>query len=362
MPQFFRDLVLFFAVFAIFGVFQIARAEEQPSTPPASPMEIPPAENNKLSVEEVRAILNSIDPYLPGKEISGEIDLFGSTTMDALVHGWATGFTKFHPEANIVISAEGSETVFDRLSKNPTSIGMLSRPVTPQDLDKLKSMGLKRPVAIYVARDAMGVYVHKSNPLESITYPQLVSLFCRGDASNEPTWSTVAVEGDLADKPVQIIGRDKNSGTQRYIEDFLFHTHNMRKHAQNVGANAEVISAIAENPQGIGIADLKHTNPSVKRLGLEDKHVIHDGDEHEVLLGQYPMIRPLTLVMDLGQNKDKVAANKEFIRYALAQTGQTQDILAGFFPFDPPTLRNELSKLIEEDSPPVTDAELKKAE
>lgn len=362
MPHFFRNFVLCITVLATLDFVHFAHAEEKLSKPTETSVSPVPQDAQKLSVEEVRAILNSIDPYLPKQTLSGEIDLFGSTSMDALVHGWANGFKNFYPDAKIVISAEGSETVFDRLAKNPTSIGMLSRPVTSQDIDRLKSLGLKRPIAIYVARDAMGVYVHKSNPLKSITYPQLVSLFCNSDKSTEVTWGSVAVDGELTEKPVQIIGRDQNSGTQKYIEDFLFHTHNMRKHTKNLESNAEVISAIAENPQGIGIADFKHTNPSVKRLGLMDNNVVHDGDEHEILLGKYPMIRPLTLVVDLGQNSEKVAANKEFIRYALSQTGQTQDILAGFFPFDPPTLRNELSKLIEENSPQVTDSESKKAE
>ena len=35
------------------------------------------------SVEELRAVLKSIHPYLPASEIKTEIDVFGSTSMDS---------------------------------------------------------------------------------------------------------------------------------------------------------------------------------------------------------------------------------------------------------------------------------------
>jgi ABC-type phosphate transport system substrate-binding protein len=121
-------------------------------------------EAQDVSVDESRALLESIDPYLPRAEVAGEVDVFGSTSMDAMAHGWAIGFKKFHPKVKIVISAEGSETVFARLAKNPASLGMVSRPVTQEDLAQLKEIGLKNPAALMVAREALGVFVHNDNP------------------------------------------------------------------------------------------------------------------------------------------------------------------------------------------------------
>ena len=94
--------------------------------------------NEDISVQEIRTLLDSIHPYLPSHEVKSEIDLFGATSMDSMAHGWAVGFKKFHPDSNIVISAEGSETVFDRIAKNPSSIAMVSRPVSDEDLKRLK--------------------------------------------------------------------------------------------------------------------------------------------------------------------------------------------------------------------------------
>ena len=141
------------------------------------------------SVQELRAVLQSISPYLPVAKVDSEIDVFGSTSMDSLAHGWANGIKRYHPDA------EGSETVFDRMAKNPASVGRLSRPVTDLDLAELKRRGLKRPVAVMIAREALGVYVHESNPLESISYPELISLFCGDTKSESSTWSQIGVGG-----------------------------------------------------------------------------------------------------------------------------------------------------------------------
>ncbi len=204
------------------GICQISRADEPASNTTKSTSENSQKADQELSVEEVRALLCAIAPYLPAEDVVGEIDIFGSTSMDVLAHGWARGFKKFHPNAKVVISAEGSESVFERLAKRPTSMGMLSRPVSDADIGNLKKAGLKRPVAILVARDAMGVFVHESNPLTTITYEELVALFCTDGSGKQATWGEFGVEGELADKPVDVIGRKSDSGTRKFIEEFLF--------------------------------------------------------------------------------------------------------------------------------------------
>lgn len=304
-----------------------------------------PAGNATTSVQELRAVLQSINPYLPVAEVGSEIDVFGSTSMDSLAHGWAIGFQRFHPKAKIVISAEGSETVFDRMSKNPASIGMLSRPVTDQDLAELKRRGLKQPVAVMIAREALGVYVHESNPLESISYPELISLFC-GDAKQGPvTWGQIGLGGKLAETPVVLLGRNSKSGTQTFVRGFVFAGQTMRAITTTTDSNAKLISALEDEPAGIAIAGAKVGAHGARLLPLRAGRTLIPNDDHSVLVGKYPLTRPLTLVFDLGQAADKTAANREFVHYALSHPGQVQAILSGFFPFDPPTLRAQNMKI-----------------
>lgn len=334
MSQFARYGMLLSLFLSIFAP-EIARSQDQGSDG---------------SVEELRAVLGSIHPYLPGIEIKTEIDVFGSTSMDSLAHGWAVGFKSFHPEAKIVIAAEGSETVFDRLGKNPASIGMLSRPVSEADLVELKKRGLKQPVAVMIARDAMGVFVHESNPLESISYSELTELFCEDSKGEKITWGSIGFTGELAESPVTLISRNGKSGTRVFLERFVFAGKTMRAATTTADSNAKMVAELEKTPLGIAISELKCGSHGARLLQLRADKATIPSDDHSILVGKYPLTRPLTLVLDLGQASEKAAANREFVRYALSHPGQMQAILSGFFPFDPPTLRAQRLKVTAENS------------
>ncbi len=66
-------------------------------------------------------------------------------------------------------------------------------------------------------------------------------------------------------------------------------------------------------------------------------------DDLAILTGQYPLVRPLSIVVDLG-NPDR-ARIVEFLRYILSQSGQAENVLAGYFPVDLPRLRAEIAEL-----------------
>lgn len=301
-----------------------------------------------MSVDEIRSLLHSIDPYLPQQEVEAEIDIFGSTSMDALAHGWAAGFQKFHSKAKVVVSAKGSERAFATLIEDPSSIGMFSRPVTEEELNELKQKGLKQPVAISVAREALAIFVHQSNPMESIGYPQLAAIFCSEDPAAPITWGAMGLTGALAQKPIHVMGREQGSGTRKFVEGYLFASQKMRKDEAYFESNAELMAAIEKDPLAIGIGSLKCGSHSARALKLRDGATIIGSTDHDVLVGRYPLTRPLTLVLDVGQQSPEAIASQEFARYAVSQAGQIQAIVVGFFPFDPPRLRAENYKLSHE--------------
>lgn len=311
--------------------------------------------SGQLSVQEVRSVLESIPPYLPEREVTAEIEVFGSTSMDSMAHGWAAGFNKFHPSAEVSISAEGSETVFDRLIKNPSALGMVSRPVSAEELSRLAAGGLKQPVAVMVAREGLGVFVHESNPLASVTQDQFMNLFSspNGAGSSQAIfWKDFGVVGEAGEKPIAVLARSKKSGTQRFLTDYLFAGRSVRDAKAAYSSNAEVVKALEQDKFAVAICGLKCGEHSLRLLGLESGGTPIPCDDHAVLLGRYPLIRPLTVVLDVGREDDKAMAVREFVEYALHQAGQSQAILAGFFPFDPPTLRGEMAKLVSAQAKP----------
>ncbi len=303
------------------------------------------ATNRTASIEQLTAMLQAIDPYRPKAVTTETIEVFGSSSMDALVHGWATGFKQFHPQSKVEISAAGSEQLQTLLLANPTGVAMMSRPVTNAELQELKSKGLTNPVAFMVAREALSVFVHQTNPVASISGEQLRDVFTTDVHPGELKWSSLGASGQWAGQPVHIISRTDNSGTQRFLADFVFSGAKLREGQSKHVSNAEVLQALARDPLAIAICGFRSSGSSVKALQLTSGASIIPCDDLAVLSGQYPLTRAMSLVIDMGQTGKKAQASQELVRYALCQSGQRQAILVGLFPVDLPLLRAGMETL-----------------
>jgi len=301
------------------------------------------------SVSEMVSLLQAIDPYLPpkpdAKQLTGTVVVHGSTAMDAMAHIWASGFKEFHKDAKVEIAASGSHEAFEHLAKNPSCVAMLSHPVRDDEVAALKAQGLKQPVAFVVAREALGVFVHKSNPVQSITGEQLRAVFTTDAKGEAPTWSMLGATGEWAKKPIHVIARSESSGTQVFLRDFVFGGSTMRDGVSKHISNAETLTAVTADPLGIAICGLKSSGASVRSLSLKSGNNLIPSDEHAVLSGQYPLTRAMTVVIDMGQTDANAKAAHEFVHYSLCQAGQAAAISASYFPVDLPLLRASLHKL-----------------
>lgn len=300
------------------------------------------------TVSDMVSLLKEVDPYLPRKDASaltGTVRVYGSTSMDAMAHMWATGFNEFHKGAKVEIAASGSFEAFEHLAADPSCVAMLSHPVRDTEVAALKEKGLKQPVAFVVAREALGIFVHKSNPVQSITGEQMRAVFSTDLKADAPTWGQLGATGDWASKPIHVIARSESSGTQVYLRDFVFGGSTMREGVSKHVSNAETLTAVTADPLGIAICGLKSTGDSVRALSLRSGNNLIASDETAVLSGLYPLTRALTIVIDLGQTDANAKAAQEYVHFALCQSGQASAIGASFFPVELPLLRASLHKL-----------------
>jgi phosphate transport system substrate-binding protein len=109
-----------------------------------------------------------------------------------------------------------------------------------------------------------------------------------------------------------------------------------------VESNSAVVNKIKDEPLGIGICGLRCGSRVARPLNLKAGENIVPSDDMAVLSGRYPLVRPLSIVIDLGSaNKNTL----EFVHYMLSQSGQTETVLAGLFPIDLPLMRAELQTI-----------------
>jgi phosphate transport system substrate-binding protein len=297
------------------------------------------------SVERLRSVLQSIDPYQPKQSVSGRILIFGSSGMDGLVHAWSENFQEFHPEVQFEISSVSETQAKQRLADEKSAIWFLSRPVSEDEVQQLKSGGLQRPVALEVAKQAMGVFVHPSNPIFTISGQQLRSIFTT-EVENEPTWIMMGVTGSMANQAIRIISRKEDSGIQRFLQEHIFGA--QMRPGVHVDSSAKVVDAIKQDPLAIGICSLRCGDSTARALNLEAGGSIIPSDDLAIISGQYPLVRPLSIVIDLETDTSNL--NLEFARYILSQSGQAESLLAGYFPVDLPLIRAELNELLKSQS------------
>lgn len=308
----------------------------------------PPAtgtQEHAQPVHSIIAMLSAIDPYRPASSLSGTIHIYGSTAMDNMAHAWADEFKQFHPAVQVEIASAGSGDAFAKLKENPQALVMLSRPVKAEELQELKSDAIKEPVAFSVAREALGVFVHASNPVKAITAEQIRAVFTKQTPDKDLKWKLLGVAGPMAEQPIHLVLRSETSGTQAFLRDFVFGGMELRTSEEKHGSNSDVLGALAQDPLAITICGLRANAFSVRSLPLVSNGVPIASDDAAVLSGQYPLTRSMTVVVDLGQTQAEAKAAQELVHFALCRSGQLSAIRAGFFPATLPTLKAGLTLL-----------------
>ena len=123
----------------------------------------------------------TVDENLPVYEktsgVSGNLSSVGSDTLANLMTLWAESFKRTYPNINVQIQAAGSSTAPPALAENTSNLGPMSRLMKDKEVEAFEKKFGYKPTAIAVAIDALAVFVHKDNPIEGLTIPQIDAIF-----------------------------------------------------------------------------------------------------------------------------------------------------------------------------------------
>ena len=166
-----------------------------------------------------------------------------------------------------------------------------------------------------VAWDALVVMVHKDNPVENITLPQLRQVYL-GKITN---WKQLGGN----DAPIELyVRKGKISGVGRTIRELIFANYDQEfteraKVVKSSGPLEKAISSTAVNGMGIsGVSSARKRN--AKLLKINGKYPSYDNIKN----GDYLLYRPLYLVTNLENNDKDVHAFIEFVH-----SNQGRDIM-----------------------------------
>jgi len=347
----FRFLTVFGMVLASMTSASLNKANGQTAALPSADSPVTALDQAQQVINQrhfqLMQMLDQLEPYLPLEKLSGKIQLNGSRTMSDMGHQWAENFKQFHPAVEFEGKADGSEVALKALAENPSSIAGVSRPVDEADQKLLQAGNCKEPIAVTIGMEAMAMYVHKDNPLQSLS-PEIVKAIFAAAEDGKPKakrWGDLGVAGPLADKPIVAYERDSASGSQTFVTRVLLAGAKPAKSYKICESNFDICKAVGEDPNGVGFADLNYVNPMVRRVPVLIQGRLIEATEEMVLSGKYPIIRPLLVVFDKSQLASEGKLRESILRYLLSRDGQSIVMKAGFYPADPGFIKHQLNEI-----------------
>ena len=287
--------------------------------------------------------------------LKGEIQLSGAFALYPIVVRWAEEFRKMHPDVRIDISAGGAgKGITDALAK-VVDLGMVSRDVYPQELEK-------GAFPIAVVKDAVVPTINVNNPLikeilaTGLKRDAAVRMWAKGEVK---TWGDVL--GTASKIPVHVYTRSDACGAAETFADWLdIKQEDLEGTA--VFGDPGVTSVVQRDKVGIGFNNIAYAyditskkpynNIAVMPLDLNGNGKI-DPEENfyatstelnkAIAEGKFPSpsARNLYLVARGVPEKVEVVA---FLEYVLTE-GQKFASEVGYVELAPEILMEELSKL-----------------
>lgn len=278
-----------------------------------------------------------VDPGLPvyprTEGIKGNVALTGSYTMSQLGAVWSDSFRQLYPEVNLTIDPKGSSQAVKAVINGQATFGLLSRMITEAEVKAFHDKFGYLPTVVTPALEPIAIFVHKDNPIESLTLAQLDAIFSkslkRGAAKTATTWGDVGLAGNFASMPITCEARKDETGSQVFFQGVVLGNGEFRDGMNEHVSNAEMVKAVASTPGAIGFGGSTFATPDVKTVSLKIRDEDTAVNLHEA---NYPLVRPLQIVINRAPQQQLPSVDREFLKYIFSQKGQQDVILGGFVP------------------------------
>ncbi len=296
-----------------------------------------------------------VDENLPVYErvsgISGNLSSVGSDTLANLMTLWTEAFKQNYPNVNIQVQAAGSSTAPPALTEGTATFGPMSRMMKDKEIEAFESRFGYKPMGIRVALDALAVYVHKDNPIESLTIPQVDAVFsvtrrC-GAGDDVSTWGQLGLPGSWADRPIQLYGRNSVSGTYGYFKQVALCSGDFKNTVNEQPGSASVVQAAASSLNGIGYSGIGYVTSGVRAVPLaedEDMDPI-EATAQNAMSGDYPLSRYLYVYINKKPDTPLSPMTREFLKLVLSKAGQEIVLKDGYIPLSGRVARREIAKI-----------------
>lgn len=249
---------------------------------------------------------------------TGTIVNKGSDTIVNLALAWAEAYKVVEPQVDIAVTGGGSGIGMAALINGTVDVANASRQIKPEERAAAEANGIE-PMEFIIARDAIAIIVHHSNPIDELSIGQLSDIYS-GKINN---WSELGGE----DRPIVRLSRETNSGTHVYFleqvvrqgdtqDSTLFSPDTLL-----LPSSEGIMSEVRENPNAIGYDGLGYVTDDVKVIAIarDPSEIFVLPSATTVNSAEYPISRDLYMYT-AGEPTGLILAYLEWILQSEAQT------------------------------------------
>lgn len=248
------------------------------------------------------------------------INISGSTTLGSVF--------KLYNEENLnnldvelKIDANGTNAGYIDLISDKSDISMSSNKLTSIQLDSFKTRNINLE-EVKVAIDAIVIIVNYENKVKQLTANQIKDIFS-GKIKN---WSEVGGE----DHPINVISRDKNSGTYSFVVSHLLKENHVFESARFIENNDEILNIVSTDVYAISYTSLLHTDKVDKlKIAFEDGGRYIKPTVENVLNHKYQLYRGLYLYYK-SEKQNKLKSLIDYVKNGALNRSINK---AGFIPY-----------------------------
>lgn len=343
--------------------------------------------------------LSGIPQYRPVQRVGGTIRQWGNNYLrdSGLIDVWEAQFRRHHPDVRFDDNLYSSAVAFPGLIAGVADLAPMGRQALWDELKGFEregagggdeGVGDTEIVEIVIATGsfdvrgwtfALGVFVHKDNPINQLTLEQLDGIFgaersggwngltwdttvARGPEKNIRTWGQLGLKGEWANKAINIYGYnakyhfndeiDKKvlKGSGKWNERLRAYSNvaGLKADGSLSGAGELLMNDLSRDPYGIAYTGIPFMTPQTKSLELATRA----GEPYVALTldnvqnRSFPLIRDVYYYLRREKGKPVDPKAREFLRYILSREGQQAIQADGkYLPLTADVVREQLKKL-----------------
>jgi phosphate transport system substrate-binding protein len=323
------------------------------------------------------AFVESLPLYQPQRRVDGTIRLWGHGSakrnfMGQLVQHWLDLFAKYQPGIAIDYRMYGTASAVGALVTGRGDLAILGEEISPEALRLFRHARGYEPKILQIATGSVDVnyfdyahmiFVNRDNPIEQLGVDQLDAIFgaehLRGPR-NVRSWGELGLGGTWAGRHIQPYGWKVDEdfalffreavlgGSHRWNNDIREYVHVTRPDSTQYDHGQQILDALARDPEGIAISNVRYAVPAVKalRLSAGAGRPYVDASPANLIAQTYPLVRIIPAVVDQATGTPLQPAVREFLRFILSREGQRALLeSSGYLPLSPDVIRAQQALL-----------------